>query len=156
MTKLFLELLVATKHITKLVILHQQNVGVGLCLTNECQHIKITHYHQSPSSLSILTLLTRVTRQTTVNTDRLNSSNYMSNDLQSQHERITLDRELTGMNSLCVSLNQPSSLPSFEVLFNIYFLYVSILSFFILVGSVYIQKHGPMKLELEAGCISSL
>ena len=104
MTKLFLELLFATKHITKLVILHQQNVGVGLCLTNECQHIKITHYHQSPSSLSILTLLTRVTRQTTVNTDRLNSSNYMSNDLQSQHERITLDRELTGMNSLCVSL----------------------------------------------------
>ena len=104
MTKLFLELLVATKHITKLVILHQQNVGVGLCLTNECQHIKITHYHQSPSSLSILTLLTRVTRQTTVNTDRLNSSNYMSNDLQSQHERITLDRELTEMNSLCVSL----------------------------------------------------
>ena len=68
MTKLFLELLFATKHITKLVILHQQNVGVGLCLTNECQHIKITHYHQSPSSLSILTLLTRVTRQTTVNT----------------------------------------------------------------------------------------
>ena len=105
MTKQFLELLFATKHITKLVILHQQNVGVvGLCLTNECQHIKITHYHQSPSSLSILTLLTRVTRQTTVNTDRLNSSNYMSNDLQSQHERITLDRELTGMNSLCVSL----------------------------------------------------